>query len=121
MLNSNYTYDNRNLRDREKSFNAGIVYFYNADERVKGKVKEKYYFADESISLDSFLKAQQNNATVTRAIGIPVGGTVIEHGDIAVIGDDEYIVTHAQYQDYARPVWYKVYLERTTIPYETMD
>ena len=41
MLNSNYTFDNRNLRDREKSFNAGIVYFYNADERVKGKVKEK--------------------------------------------------------------------------------
>lgn len=121
MLNSNFTYDNRNLRDREKSFNAGVAYFYSANERVKGDLKEKYYFSDESISFDSFLKAQQNNTTVSRAIGIPAGGALIEHGDIVVINDEEYIVSHSQYQDYARPVWYKVYLERSTIPYETVD
>ena len=121
MLNTNYTYDNRNIRDKQKMFNAGVVYFYNAEERVKGSLKEKYYFSKESISLDSYLKASQNNITATLAIGIPEGGAIIEHGDIAIINGEEYMVTYAQFQDYERPNWYKVYLERNTIPYETMD
>ena len=121
MLNTNYTYDNRNLRDKQKSFNDGVAYFYNANERVKGELKAKYYFSKESISLDSYLKASQNNITVTMAIGIPEGMPLIEHGDIAVFNNEEYLVTYSQYQTYERPHWYKVYLERSTIPYETMD
>lgn len=121
MLNTNYTYDNRNLRDKQKMFNAGVAYFYNAEERVKCDLKGKFYFSKESVSLNSYLNAKQNNTTVELAIGIPESPIIIEHGDIAIIDDEEYMVTYSQYQDYEYPHWYKVYLERNTIPYETMD
>lgn len=120
MLNSNKTYDNSNLRDVQKVFNDGLAVFYHSEERMKGDEKARYNFSIESISYNTFNSAKQNNVTCVMAIGVPVGGPVIEHGDICEIGDTQYIVDHAQYKDKNVPHWYKVYLERSTIPYESL-
>lgn len=117
MLNNNKTYDNSNLRDVQKTFNDGKVVFYNASERVLEDVKAEYYYSRESISYESYTMAEQNGKTAVVAIGIPYGGTVIEHGDVAKINGDYYMVDHVQFKDSNRPNWYKVFLERSTVPY----
>lgn len=123
MLTNNKTYDNSNLRDHAKVFNSGHVEFHKAEERLLLETFATYDYCVESISYKTYLEASQHSRKAVIAIGIPAGGTPIEHGDIAILnGDTEtpYYVDHVEYQDYARPVWFKVYLERSTIPYETV-
>lgn len=117
MLNTNKTYDNRNLRDKQQLFNDGLVIFYNAVERVLKSEKARFYFSNESISYETYLKAEQNSKRDVVAIGIPAQGSKIEHGDIAKINDTYYKVDHVQYKDYNKPEWYKVFLNSTTIPF----
>lgn len=117
MLHNNKTYDNSNIRDHLQVFNDGVVTFYEADERALVKVKGTFYYSNESISYETYLKASQNSRRQVMAIAIPSGGAVIMSGDIAVIEDKYYMVDHSQFKDYGRPNYYKVYLNETTIPY----
>lgn len=120
MLHSNKTYDNSNIRDAQKVFNDGFAMFYIADERmIKERIGNKP-ISEESISLESFTKAEQNGRIIVRVIGVPVGGFVPEHGYVAVVNGEQYVVTHSQRKDYERPNWWKVYLERPTIEYESI-
>lgn len=117
MLNNNKTYDNRNLRDRQKVFNDGIVEFYEADERILKKKKARFYFSQESIKYETYLEASQNSKRAVVAIGVPAQSVPIVHGDIALLNGKYYIVDHSQYKDYEKPNWYKVFLNETTIPF----
>ena len=121
MLNDNKTYDNSNLRDVAKSFNDGVVILYNADERILGEQKAQYNYSRESVSYETYQLADQNSRTAVIAIGIPYGGPTIEHGDIAKINDEYYMVNHVQYKDYNHPNWYKVFMTRSTIPFVSED
>jgi len=117
MLNNNKTYDNRNLRDRQKVFNDGIVNFFIAEERVLIRQKAHFYFSKESVSYEKYIEASQNSERKVIAIGVPAQSVEIEHGDIALINDTYYVVDHVQYKDYNRPTWYKVFLNESTIPF----
>lgn len=120
MLSSNKTYDNSNLRDKQKTFNDGILTVYTAEERILKEVKGEFYFSIESVSFDKYLQAHQNSKTVNAAVGIPESNIPVEHNDVVKIGNDFYKVTHAQRKDFESPNWYKLYLEKATIAYETI-
>lgn len=117
MLNTNKTYDNRNIRDKQKLFNDGVVDIYYASERILKKKKGHYYYSQESVSYQTYLEAEQNSKYEVLAIGISENNVVPEHGDICVINGTFYMLDHATYNDYNRPKWYKLYLNSTTIPY----
>lgn len=121
MLNRNKTYDNSNLRDVQKVFNDGVAVFYEACERVAESKKGKKFFSRESISFETYTRADQNSKTIVKAIGVPEGGFDIEHGDVVIVNGEQYIVSHAQLKTYEHPNWYKVYLERPTIEYEIVQ
>ena len=116
MLNNNKTYDNRNLRDRQKVFNDGFCEVYEAKERELGEHKGRYYFSKESVSYNSFDKARQDGEKVVMAIGIPCD-TACNHGDAVQINDEWYTVDYAQLKTYNVPVWLKVFLTKPTLPY----
>lgn len=117
MLKNNKMYDSQNLRGMQKVFNDGVVNFYTAEGRVLKEEKARFYYSRESVSFESYTQGSQDSKTEIFAIGIPAQSTVIEHGDVALINKEYYFVDHTQYKDDKHPAYYKVYLERTTIPY----
>ena len=117
MLNSNKTYDNSNLRDKTKTFNDGMVSIYEASERILVTKKGDFYFSIESVSYQKYTQAEQNSKTIIMSIGIPQGGTPVEHGDVAEINGEFYFVDHVQYKDYERPMWWQLYLTKPTNSY----
>ena len=121
VLIRKYSKTSTNLNMRQKTFNDGVVTFYAAEGRVLGKEKAHYYFSRESVSYESYTYANQSSKTAVFAIGIPAQGITIEHGDVALINGDYYNVDHAQYKDDKRPEYYKVYLEKATVPYVNGD
>lgn len=117
MLKNNKMYDSQNLRGMQKLFNDGVVDFYTAEGRVLKEEKARFYFSRESVSFESYTQGSQDSKTSIYAIGIPAQGALIEHGDIALINDEYYFVDHAQYKDDKHPAYYKVYLEKSTVPF----
>ena len=121
MLNRNKTYDNSNLRDVQKMFHDGVCGVYQAHERVLGKLIGKYYFSRESVSYERYYDAVQNSETAVIAIGIPVSNIQFDTGMIVVINGEQYRIDHAQFKNYEKPNWYKVYLRRSEFIYAEND
>lgn len=117
MLKNNKMYDSQNLRGMLKVFNDGVVDFYTAEGRVLKEEKAHFYYSRESVSFESYTQGSQDSKTAVYAIGIPAQGEQIEHGDVALINEEYYFVDHVQFKDDKHPAYYKVYLERTTVPY----
>lgn len=119
MLHSNKTYDNSNLRDVQKVFNAGIVKVYKARGRELQECLGTLRYSLESVSFETQTIANQDGNKTVEAIGVPAlpGAPVIEKGYVLSIEGQHYVVKHAQYKDTHKPCWYKVYMERGTVPY----
>lgn len=118
MLNNNKTYENSNLRDIEKTFNEGVCYVYEANERELTSFKGKFYFAIESVGLNHYFQAQNNNIGIDRMIGVPLND-LIDTQDIVKIDDVFYRIVRIQYKDYNRPHYISISLQRS--PFNFVD
>lgn len=121
MFKNNKTYDNSNLRDVQKTFNDGLCSVYQLKERMLGDKIGDFRFSNESVTYQRYLEAEQNNQTISRSIGIPKGTKDVLERMAVKIGEDWYLIDHIQLKTYDHPTWLKMFLERTTIPYETDD
>lgn len=118
MLNNNKTYENSNLRDVEITFNDGVCYVYEANERELTGEIGKFYFKNESVGLNHYYQAQNNNLGIDRMIGIPFN-ELIDVQDIVKIDVEYYRIVRIQYKDYYRPHYISVSLQRS--PFNFID
>lgn len=112
MLNNNKTYENSNLRDIEITFNDGVCYVYEAKERELISEKGKFYFVIESVGLNHYYQAQNNNIGIDRMIGVPLND-LIDTQDIVKIDDVYYRIVRIQHKDYNRPHYISISLQRS--------
>lgn len=118
MLTNNKTYANENLRDVQKVFNDGICEVYEAYERVLGNKKGKFYFAKESVGINHFYQAYNNNIAIDRAIAIPYNDITIDSQDIVKIDNIWYKIARIQYKDNKKPKYWVLSLEKSEFSYE---
>lgn len=118
MLNNNKTFENSNLRDVEITFNDGVCFVYQANERELTSLKGKFYFVNESVGLNHYYQAQNNNIGIDRMIGVPFN-EIIDTQDIVKIDDVFYRIVRTQYRDYHRPHYISISLQRS--PFNFID
>lgn len=117
MLSNNKTYTNNNLRDVEKVFNDGFCEVYEANERVLGNCKGKFYFAKESVGIAHFFQAYNNNVSVDTAISIPYNNITINSQDVVKLDDEWFDIVRIQYKDNKKPKHWTLSLRRSQFSY----
>lgn len=118
MLTNNKTYKKNNLRDVQKSFNDGICTLFSAYERKIEKYKGSFYFSNESVGVDHFWKAYNNNIEISRSISIPSNSITVDPQDIVNIEDSFYKIVRIQFHDNKKPNYWTLALEKVPFEYE---
>lgn len=121
MLSNNKTYENNNLRDVQKVFNDGVCEIYEANERVLGTFKGKFFFAKESVGIAHFYQAYNNNITIDKAIAIPYNDITIDSQDIVKVDNVWYKIARIQYKDNKKPKFWVLSLQKSQFSYEVQD
>lgn len=117
MLNNNKTYANKNLRDVQKVFTDGICYVYDIVERNVIKEVGKFYFSDETYSMERLIESHTVNDGILKVIGV-VSNNLINPSAIINIDGINYRIATIQEKNYNKPVWYKIGLTRDNFDYE---
>lgn len=118
MLTNNKTYNKTNLRDIQKSFNDGICYVYQANERQLGDFIGQFHYANESVGINQYWNAQVNNVNIDLAISIPTSIKEITNQDVIKIDDIFYNIRRLQYHDKGRPNYWTISLSRSVFSYD---
>lgn len=117
MLTKKKTYNNNNIRDTIKTFNNGVCDVYVAEERTIGQHKGKFNYAYESVGINQYYQAYNNNIGVDMAISVPQNDITIDTQDIVKINDDWYKIVRIQYHDNKRPFYWTLSLQKSQFSY----
>lgn len=117
MLAKKKTYNQNNLRDVVKVFNDGVCFVYVANEREIQSCKGKFNFAYESIGVNHFYQAYNNNIGIDTQISIPMNNIVVDSQDLVRIEDIWYRIVRIQYHDNKKPKYWTLTLQKDQFSY----
>lgn len=121
MISNHKSYKKNNLRDVEKTFNDGICFLYQANERTLGRRIGKFYFAYESVGINHFYQSYNNNVAIDKAISIPINNETVNPQDVVKIGCEWYTISRIQYKDDKRPHHYILSLSRSPFKFVEVE
>lgn len=118
MLKTKITTNESNLRDRLITFNDGVCYLYEANERKIINNKGKFNFKNESIGIAHYFQAYNNNISLDMAISIPYNNITIDTQDIVEINGIYYRISRIQFHDNKSPKYWTLSLTKQPFSYE---
>lgn len=121
MLTNKTTYRNDNIRNVQKVFNDGICEVYEANERVLLQSQGKFRFAYESVGINHYFQAYNNNISVDTSISIPCNEITLDTQDVVLIDNIWFRIVRIQYHDNMKPNYWTLSLSKANFNYTVED